>query len=169
MVCILFPLNFLLYAKFCVPLFTTWRYNNNLFTRYSLLHNYSLFFLHFCTRKHYQLFSRSLQRRSSNHYNFLHVQRDFTQGWLNSYYLSCALSCSFIVIHKHANERSWSRMFVCSFARELYSNYIIVGILYSLSNCCCWFTCTQAPCICLRSCWSSFRLMLNYGSPFPFL
>ena len=106
----LFQLNSLLYVHFCVPLFAAWRYNNNLFIRYSY---------HTTIRSSYTsalistLFSRSLQRRSSNHECFLHTQVVFPQDWLN-YYSSCALSCPFIDQHKYSNERSWSRMFVFS-------------------------------------------------------
>ena len=34
--------------------------------------------------------------------------RNFTQGWLNTYYSSSALSCPFIVQDKQSNERSWN-------------------------------------------------------------
>ena len=52
--------------------------------------------------------------------------RNFTEGWLNSYYWSSALSCPFIVQHKQCNQRSWSRKFAFSLSQELYCNFYVV-------------------------------------------
>ena len=80
---------------------------------------------------------------------------NFIQGWLNSYYSPSALSCPFIVQHNHSNERSWSRTFMFSPARELYCHLIFVCVLrpyfclcvrifvypflFSHACCCFWF------------------------------
>ena len=79
---------------------------------------------------------------------------NFTQGWLNSYCLSSALSCPLIVQNKWCNERSWSRRFVFSASQELYLENIVVCALcthcclcvlilvypYFSHACCCCFT-----------------------------
>ena len=46
--------------------------------------------------------------------------RNFTQGWLNSYWLLPVLSCLFICSRLQSDERSQSRIFVFSHSRELY-------------------------------------------------
>ena len=80
-------------------------YNKNLFIRYSIcLQSFCKQYLFVIL--HPRLFAWSSQRQSSN--------RNFTQGWLNSYWVMLALSCPFIVPHKQSNERSWSRRFVLS-------------------------------------------------------
>ena len=45
---------------------------------------------------------------------------NFTQGWLNFYWLPSALFCSFIVQQDQSNERAWNRTLACSFLREVY-------------------------------------------------
>ena len=68
-------------------------------------------------------------------------KRNFTQGWLNSYYSSSALSCPFIVQHKHSNEHTWTRTFVFLSSRELYCDFIVVCACIVFSPACsCWFT-----------------------------
>ena len=114
-----------------------WSYNNNLFVNYTSLH--------FCSRKHEQL---SLQWRSSNHDFFLHTQLDFTQSWLNSYYLLPSLSCLFKCASNQSDEGSWSVTLGVSPSREFYCDYIVVCVL-----------CTQ--CLLLRS-HTCLSLFLSY-------
>ena len=61
--------------------------------------------------------------RSSN------TQLVFTQGWLNCYWLSSALSCPFIYARLQSSERSQSRRFGFSPSLELYRDCLYMCIL----------------------------------------
>ena len=75
---------------------------------------------------------------------------NFTQSWPNSYWLSSALSCPFIVQEDQSNERSWSSRFVHSASREFYVIACMCAFLYlSVPHaCCCWFIWGGVRCIC---------------------
>ena len=88
----------------------------------------------FCKRQH--LLVRFIQRRSSNHYYSLQTQRDFTQCRLNSYCLSSALSCLFIVLRQQSNERSWSRIFVLSLSRDFIATSFLFVYCVHIASCC---------------------------------
>ena len=102
----LVPLSLYCIRYLCVPLFPT--YIKITITACSIFFelNYSLF----CS-----------QRRFS--------KCNFTQGRLNSYCLSSALSCPFIVQHIQSNKRSWIRRFAFSPSRELYRDRLYMCIL----------------------------------------
>ena len=82
--------------------------------------------------------------------------RNFTQGWLNSYYSLLALSWPFICASDQSDEGSWSGTFGVSISREF---HIFVCVLYTqcfwllshtflpifLSYCCCWFVQALVP------------------------
>ena len=127
---LIFLLNSLLYVQFCVPLFTIWRYNNNLFISLFLSHNYTLFFLHFYSLKQPLTTVQSLFTTAIFKLLVFSSQLVFTQGWLNFYYLSSALSCRFYSpTQKQSNEHSWSRTFTLSPSRELHCDHIVVCVL----------------------------------------
>ena len=90
--------------------------------------------------------SCSIQWRSSIHEYSLYTQCVFTQDWLNYYWLSSSLVCTFIVQHNQSNESSWSRrfmflpsqelsdeLFVVVSLLELCSMYLLMRIAYTLS------------------------------------
>ena len=54
--------------------------------------------------------------------------RNFTQGWLNYYLLSFALSWPFIVQDNQYNKHFWSRTFLFSPSRELYCDFIFICV-----------------------------------------
>ena len=116
-------------------------------------HDYSLFCLHRLSKQHH-LFVRSVKRRSSNHDYSLHTQRVFTQDWLNYYYLSPALFCLFIVLHKQFDELAWNKRSCSRFLEKsiatslLFVHFVHIAcccahlVVYLLFSywCCCWFT-----------------------------
>ena len=69
------------------------------------------------------LISKSSQRWSST----VSFKRSFTQGWLNSYYSSSALSRLFIVLHKQSNENSF-----LAFSVTLSQLHCYLCIMYTL-------------------------------------
>ena len=95
------------------------------------------------------MFNRSLQQRSSNHNYSLHMQRAFTQNWLNSFWTAVACSVlSFILHGKQSYEWTWRGMSLPS--RNLYKckqvacSVVVVCCVYPLffytALCCCLFT-----------------------------
>ena len=147
-------------------------YNNNLFIRYSYHSHYSL-----------DLHNAELQTTT------VLFTLNFTQGWLNSYWLLPALYCLYICLHLLFAELSQSKMFVYSLSREPYSDFIVVVdcvfffhvaccvFVYVYLDfscwCCWWFTCNKlAAFVCVvvgvfvesarSNCWYSFCLLFSY-------
>ena len=79
--------------------------------------------------------------------------RNFTQGWLNSYYCSLpTFSCLYICASNQSEEDSWSGTFGVTIFRKFYCDYIVVCIL-----------CTQ--CLLQHTClflFLSYLLLLAY-------
>ena len=78
---------------------------------------YSLFLSH--NYSHHSVRNGDLQT------TIVYFTRNITQGWLNSDWLSSALSCPFIAQNNQYNEHSLSRKFVFSPSRELYRNHLL--------------------------------------------
>ena len=57
--------------------------------------------------------------------DLLITTRNFTLGWLNSYRLPSALTCSFIVQYNPSKECSWSRSFVFSPSPDFYCDHLL--------------------------------------------
>ena len=114
-----------MYAQFSVPLFTTWRHNNNLFIRYSYetIIRYSSY-TSACVNTNncsvdlyngdHQTTTVFLTRNSPSH----------KADWILT--TGCLLyPAIFIDLNKQSDEYSWSRMFMLSLSLQIYWDFIV--------------------------------------------
>ena len=113
------------------------------------------------------MFNRPLQQRSSNNNYSLHMQRVFTQDWLNSFWI--AVVCSVLLFISLGKAFWWRRislplrnLYKCKQFFHCYCLWVFF-LLLSLQSCCCLFTFTcLAPFIILH-CWCClFTCLLVY-------
>ena len=119
---------------------------------FHISHNYSLFCSH-----------EDLQTTT------VFFTRNFTQDWLNSYWLSSNLAGLFIVQHNQSNERSWIRTFMFLPFHELYCDHLLFVYSYtclSLSICVVWILFTLSLIVFSLS--TSFILMVFVFVPFAY-